>query len=74
MNYYFMGLYPTSLSHTSRVCMDFNIICIIIIIIDGLTGGTPFITYNNALFLEFKSKDLNAQINYGDNSFTVRLS
>lgn len=26
------------------------------------------------LFLEFKSKELNAQINYGDNSFTVRLS
>lgn len=43
-------LYTISLSDTSRVCMDYNIIFIIIIIIEGLTCGTPFITYNNALF------------------------
>lgn len=36
--------------------MDFNIIFIIIIIIDGLTGETPFITYNNALFYNLKVK------------------
>lgn len=70
--YSFIFIQEVSVTHHEFVW----ILTLFLFLSSLLSSGWWDTLYNlqQCSYLEFKSKELNAQISYGDNSFTVRLS